>query len=298
MPWVRLDDRFPSHRKIRLLTDRAFRLYVSGLCYASENLTDGLIPADELRIVADIKSSKAAAKELVERDLWELLDSGDFQIHDYLDFNPSAEQVIEERAAKTARQARWRANKKKRPTPPKPPREGSPVDASTSTSTDASRDGGETPAPYPYPSSSFRTAAARENSGQAGIAIPDWAQPLIDELGSKSIHVSWRLSAMQWAAVQELINTRGVPFLVEQARRRWNPKDPIKFASLLIQIWAEIPAPPRISRNASPQADTPPHCGHIDCDPLTRTRDEDAPNGLRVSVRCPECHPSRKDTAA
>ena len=43
MSWVRLDDNFPNHPKVVGLSDQAFRLYISGLCYASHYLTDGLI---------------------------------------------------------------------------------------------------------------------------------------------------------------------------------------------------------------------------------------------------------------
>lgn len=298
MPWVRLDDRFPAHRKIRMLSDRAFRLYVSGLCYASENLTDGVIPAAELRIVADVRSSKAAAKELIERGLWENTNDGDYLIHDYLEYNPASDQVRAERDAKTARQARWRANKRRRSTPPEPPADTPGVDASTAPSTDASRDGAVAPAPYPYPSSSYRTAAKGGAQQPGSVLIPEWAQPLVNALSDRDIHLSWRLSNMQWIAVQELINTRGVPFLVEQARRRWNPKDPIKFASLLIQIWSEIPAPaPRKARDA-PAVDKPPHCGDTDCDEITRTREVEDADGLRVLVRCPACHPDRERNAA
>ncbi|WP_255254292.1 hypothetical protein [Streptomyces albidoflavus] len=44
MPWVRVDDRFPSHRKVALLSDRAFRLYVAALCWCSENLPSAAAP--------------------------------------------------------------------------------------------------------------------------------------------------------------------------------------------------------------------------------------------------------------
>ena len=35
-----------------------------------------------------------------------------------------------------------------------------------------------------------------------------------------------------------------------------------------------------------------PWCGGWDCDPVTRTRDRDIGNGLKVSEPCPECHPA------
>src|SRR4051812_36732111 len=73
MPWARFDDRFPSNRKVRLLSDGAFRLYVSAICWSAENLTDGVIKTAELRLVADVRATRTRAKELVEAGLLEEL---------------------------------------------------------------------------------------------------------------------------------------------------------------------------------------------------------------------------------
>ena len=43
MSWVRIEDRFALHPKVVGLSDGAFRLYVSGLCYANLYHTDGRI---------------------------------------------------------------------------------------------------------------------------------------------------------------------------------------------------------------------------------------------------------------
>jgi hypothetical protein len=107
MPWARFDDRYPSHRKIRKLSDAAFRLDVSAVCWSAENLTDGFIAHDDLMIVADVRDPESAAEELVARGRWEVRPGG-WAIHDYLEYNPSAEQVKSERTQKTARQQRWR----------------------------------------------------------------------------------------------------------------------------------------------------------------------------------------------
>lgn len=48
----------------------------------------------------------------------------------------------------------------------------------------------------------------------------------------------------------------------------------------------------RDCREAAEQAALPPHCGHLDCDEITRQRDVEDANGFRVNIRCPECHPS------
>lgn len=107
MPWVRLDDRFPSHRKVALLSDRAFRLHVSALCWCSENLTEGKILDRELTVVARVRGTKTAAKELEAAGLWDRIESG-WAIHDYLAYNPDRAKVQAEREANAARQQAWR----------------------------------------------------------------------------------------------------------------------------------------------------------------------------------------------
>jgi len=176
MPWARFDDRFPSNRKIRKLSDRAFRLYVSAICWSAENLTDGFIPEGDLRLVADVRGPKTVAAELVAAGLWDRHEpvpdafaspseptrdefaspssrvrdevassscnksEAGWLIHDYLDYNFSADQARKERAEKAARQKRWREKKKGGKPTPEPPGGKPDVDASTDASRDASRD--------------------------------------------------------------------------------------------------------------------------------------------------------------
>jgi hypothetical protein len=117
VPWVKLDDRFPSHRKVALLSDRAFRLHVSAICWCAENLTDGRIGDRELALVAHVRNVKATAKQLEEAGLWDRDDDG-WVIHDYLDYNPSREQVLVERKKNAARQEAFRKRRNGKPTPP------------------------------------------------------------------------------------------------------------------------------------------------------------------------------------
>ncbi|MFI8206846.1 hypothetical protein [Streptomyces sp. NPDC085937] len=117
MPWVKLDDRFPSHRKIALLSDRAFRLHVSAICWCAENLTDGRIADRELALVTRVRGVKATAKQLEDAGLWDRTEDG-WVIHDYLDYNPSREQVLLERKKNAERQERFRRRKNGKPTPP------------------------------------------------------------------------------------------------------------------------------------------------------------------------------------
>jgi hypothetical protein len=99
MPWARFDERYPGNRKIRRLSDAAFRLDVSAICWSNEHLTNGKIPDDDLDAIGDVKRAKSAANELVRKGRWEQLDDG-YQIHDFLEYNPSREKVLAQREAK------------------------------------------------------------------------------------------------------------------------------------------------------------------------------------------------------
>lgn len=97
MSWVKLDDSFPDHPKVEAITDKALRVHIRGLCYCARLLTDGLIPAT----VAD-RWGKGRARELVKAGLW--LDApGGYQIHDFLVYNRSREDVLGERTSAKVR---------------------------------------------------------------------------------------------------------------------------------------------------------------------------------------------------
>lgn len=91
MTWIKLDDRAPRHPKLASLTDRAFRWWILGLCYASEFLTNGV-----LHPVFWKRTPTAARKELSSGKLWDW-DDPNFVIHDYLEHQTSRESVEKER---------------------------------------------------------------------------------------------------------------------------------------------------------------------------------------------------------
>lgn len=91
-------------------------LYLAGLCYCGEGLTDGHIPAGALRILAaeaDIDDPANAAAALLREGLWEYDANGDYVVHHYLDYNPPRERVEatrEVRAAAGSRGGKQRAS--------------------------------------------------------------------------------------------------------------------------------------------------------------------------------------------
>jgi hypothetical protein len=114
MPWVKLDDRFFAHPKVIDLPKDAKLLFLCGLTHCATQLTDGFISQGAMRLVAaTVDVAQGHAGDLVAAGLWDEVPGG-FAVHDYLDYNPSAEQVKRERALNARRQQEFRERKQER----------------------------------------------------------------------------------------------------------------------------------------------------------------------------------------
>jgi hypothetical protein len=113
MSWFRCDDRLGDHPKVMALDEKllpAMGLWVLCGVYCSKHLTDGFVP----RKVVRMYGGERLAKELETAGLFKTAPGG-WILHDYLDWNPSKEQVLEVRAKRQASgqaggQARAKAN--------------------------------------------------------------------------------------------------------------------------------------------------------------------------------------------
>lgn len=93
---MKLDDAFADHPKVMAAGPLASWLHVCALLYCSRLLTDGYIPIAQVRKLADIDGAIDLADRLVEVGLWDRADDG-YQVHDYLDYNPSREDTLRRR---------------------------------------------------------------------------------------------------------------------------------------------------------------------------------------------------------
>lgn len=92
---------FTNHRKIRRLSDAAFRLWITAIDNCNENGVDGTVLPDDLDGFARCPTGRArtlAIAELVDADLWHDVD-GYWVIHDFAEWQAAAQ----ERAAKMKR---------------------------------------------------------------------------------------------------------------------------------------------------------------------------------------------------
>jgi len=123
MVWAKIDDQFTDHEKVVGLSLAAKGLWLCGLVYSARRLTDGFVSEDVVarecyNAESDSLTWPELSNELVNAGLWERADRG-FQIHDYLEYNPSKAQVQAERttlsekraaAGKAGAAARWQAD--------------------------------------------------------------------------------------------------------------------------------------------------------------------------------------------
>lgn len=116
MTWAKLDDGILDNPKVVQVGVFGFAWYTAGLVYCNRNLTDGFIPlgvADRLlspRVVegggkivtaamtcgmqGDDFDAERVIGWLVAAELWEPVPGG-FRVHDFLEHNPSRDEVLE-----------------------------------------------------------------------------------------------------------------------------------------------------------------------------------------------------------
>jgi hypothetical protein len=94
MAWVKLDDQWYDNPKLLDMPLESIGVWVIGLTYASRHLTDGFVPYKALKRIIDAPEDHTEALEA--RGLWQVVEHG-WQIHDYLDYQPSAAEVKDRR---------------------------------------------------------------------------------------------------------------------------------------------------------------------------------------------------------
>lgn len=150
MAWLKLDDQIFLNRKVAQCDTGAKMLYIVGLSYCANQLTDGFIPTGTLPLLAgmaglDWQIAKQSADKLLEVCLWSATAKG-WQIPDYLEYNPSREQVLHNQvvrseAGKRGGVAKSQQNAKQNSGKSLPPSPSPSPDSEYVTSTDNERVG-------------------------------------------------------------------------------------------------------------------------------------------------------------
>jgi hypothetical protein len=114
MSYVQLDDRIANHPKIVRAGPEAAWMWTAAIAYCQNYLTNGYVPRSALGGLGPFKNPKGLAERLVEakkpggeHGLFERR-GDDYAVHDYLEHNLPAEEVLRRRAEAAAKKARQR----------------------------------------------------------------------------------------------------------------------------------------------------------------------------------------------
>lgn len=91
MSHIRIDSSVPRNRKFVQAGPAPAWLWVCGLAYCQEGLTDGFIPTEAIDYLG-VKNARRLAGHLERAQLWDKVDGG-WHVHDYLKHNRSSSQV-------------------------------------------------------------------------------------------------------------------------------------------------------------------------------------------------------------
>lgn len=111
MPWVRLDDEFAEHPKVTGVGPLAGMMQVAALCYCNRFLTDGFVPKGQVPKLVSFDGYafngvqvtwQGVLQDLLVAEMWSEVDGG-YLVHDYLEYQPSRDEVMRSRNASTDR---------------------------------------------------------------------------------------------------------------------------------------------------------------------------------------------------
>ena len=116
MTYARVDDLYDDKRKVKRAwraCPEAIGLHVLSITYCTRHRTDGVLPADWLEEILPHPARRdRVLRAMVEHELFDCND-GVFVVHDYLDWNDSAEVRSERsRAGKEFAARRWANGKR------------------------------------------------------------------------------------------------------------------------------------------------------------------------------------------
>lgn len=110
MTWAKLDDTFWMHPKVMMSGNAAAGIFARMLAYSGCYLTDGLIPADIVKMI--VGGDSEAFERLVKHDMLEELPTGSVFIGKYLEHNRSKREVDQDRKTRRENGARGGRPKK------------------------------------------------------------------------------------------------------------------------------------------------------------------------------------------
>lgn len=181
MAWIRYESGFTKHPKVQTIPPairpQAIALHHAGCGYSAELLTDGLVPDDVWPALASqvgILSRSSSRVTPLEKTLAALKTAGlidrrkgAWEVHDYLDYNPSRARVLEQRKMAADRQNKRRTGDVTRDKPRDKPRDTAPP-VTHSVTRDKPRDSRARARPGPKPLKNTPTNPPSHSEGGNG----------------------------------------------------------------------------------------------------------------------------------
>jgi hypothetical protein len=176
--WAKLDDQFHGHRKAKKAWKahpRALGLHLLAISYCAGHLTDGLVDCEfvEEKIPAG-RERAAVVTALVDAGLW-AVEGDDWRINDWLDYNPSRQEVLDRRRRDSERKAaRRRTESPQSPSGHRADSNGRPSDPSRAGAfPDPTR-----PDPTPFPPGPPPTGGRKRDREKWENTALSWAESL------------------------------------------------------------------------------------------------------------------------
>lgn len=224
MTWFRLDDKGAFHAKVLAAGNEAYGAWCRAGQWSAERLTDGVIPLSAALAIGP----KRLWTRLVAVGLIENKESSTLIIHDFLDYNPSAAEVLEERERKARNVSDFRARRKRARIAPVT----APV---TGNEPGRNRGGSAVPDPDPITSSDARAEIAAELQrwpSAATLPIPEVSAMLAQRFATlamtRGVKLAWVLTSIADAAADGVgLNaealTRKLRIYVDRSRKPAEP---------------------------------------------------------------------------
>lgn len=104
MAWIKLDDQWMDHPKMIAAGRDARDMWLASLTWCAKHLTDGYFHKNLLHSLAstagvDVANCQEFASILLDVGLWDATENG-YYVHDYLEYNPSKQDVIDTKEAR------------------------------------------------------------------------------------------------------------------------------------------------------------------------------------------------------
>lgn len=92
-PFFVLTNEYTRHRKVRGLSDKAFRLHVTLMALCNEDRNDGIISKQDLDMMGPKAGKELLAAAPGNQPLVHSLNDGMYQLHDYLQHQNSRQEI-------------------------------------------------------------------------------------------------------------------------------------------------------------------------------------------------------------